>query len=334
MSQSPIAAFFFLLILLPLSAGQSYGQRDNDPLMPGSTYEVTGQVRSADNRTIENVTVRLESLSGALVDQGNADSLGRFRFSRLRSGSYRISARALGVIASTQEISLTRALPRMHVLLQLVPETATFRGRETGRAGTIDARVPNQATVAFERGRAALADKKRDEAIAQLEKAIRIYPDFLQAQLLLGKIHMDEDQWTKAEDALRHAIKIDPKSTTAMTSLGEVYRRQKKYGEAQKLLEEALKLDNNSWEVNYTLGRVHWELKDFAKSGLYIARTLQLQPDLADAHLLAGNIFIRAGLPRNAVVEYEEYLRLSPQGEFSVQVRQLVDRLKKSLPAQ
>jgi tetratricopeptide (TPR) repeat protein len=334
MSRSPIAAFFFLLLLIPLFAGHSYGQRDNDPLIPGSTFEVTGQVRSADNRTIENVTVRLESLSGALVDQGNADSLGRFRFSRLRSGSYRISAKALGVIASTQEISLTRALPRIHVLLHLVPEIATFRGRETGRAGTIDARVPSQARTAYEKSRAALADMKRDEAITQLEKAIRIYPDFFQAQLLLGKIHMDENQWTKAEDALRLAMKIDPKSVVAMTSLGEVYRRQKKYAEAQKLLEEALKFDNDSWEVNYTLGRVHWELKDFAKSGLYIARTIQLQPDLPDAHLLAGNIFIRAGLPRNALVEYEEYLRLSPQGEFSVQVRQLVDKLKKPLPSQ
>lgn len=334
MSRSPIAGLFVLLLFLALSPGHSYAQRDNDPMLPGSTFEVTGQVRSADNRTIENVSVRLESSSGALVDQGDADSLGRFRFSRLRSGQYRISAKAPGVIALPQVVDINRASPRVHVLLQLVPETATFRSRETGRAGIVDARVPVQARAAFEKARVALADKKLNDAITQLEKAISIHSGFFEAQLLLGEIYIDEKQWDKAEDALRRAMKIDPKAVIAMMSLGEVYRRQKKYAEAQKLLEEALKFDNNSWEVNYTLGRVHWELKDFAKSGLYIARTIQLQPNLAEAHLLAGNIFIRAGLPRNALVEYEDYLRLSPQGEFSVEVRQLVDRLKKSLPSQ
>jgi len=117
-----------------------------------------------------------------------------------------------------------------------------------------------------------------------------------------------------------------------MVSLGEVYRRQKKYQEAQKLLEEALRIDKSSWEGHYTIGRVHWELKDIKKAGLYITRTLELQPNLAEAHLLAGNIFIRSGLPENALIEYEEYLRLSPQGEFAGQAQVLVDKLKKSLP--
>lgn len=332
MSRSTIVSIF-VVILIPQFITHAYAQRDNDPMLPGSSYEVTGQIRSADNKTIQNVMVRLETASGALVDQGGTDTNGRFRFARLRPGQYRVSARAHGLIAMPQSVDVNRASPRIYVMLQLVPETGTFRSRETVRPGTIDARVPAQAAAALEKGQAALAGKKPNEAIAHVQKAISIHPDFFQAQLLLGTIYMDETQWTKAEDALRHALKVDPKAVIAMVSLGEVYRRLKKYEEAQKLLQEAIKIDNSSWEAHYTLGRVYWELKDITKAGLHIARTLELQPNLADAHLLAGNIFIRSGLPQNALIEYEEYLRLSPKGEFADQARALVDKLKKSLPS-
>jgi Tfp pilus assembly protein PilF len=332
MSRSTILCLFVAFLLIPPFTTHAYAQRDNDPMMPGSFFEVTGQIRSADNKTIENVMVRLETSSGALVDQGGTDSSGRFRFTRLRPGQYRVSAKAVGLIAATQTVDVNRASPRIYVMLQLIPETATFRSRETGRPGTIDARVPVQAATALQKGQVALAEKKPNEAIAHLQKAISIHADFFQAQLLLGRIYMDENQWSKAEDALRRALKIDPKAIVAMVSLGEVYRRQKKYQEAQKLLEEALRIDKSSWEGHYTIGRVHWELKDIKKAGLYITRTLELQPNLAEAHLLAGNIFIRSGLPENALIEYEEYLRLSPQGEFAGQAQVLVDKLKKSLP--
>jgi hypothetical protein len=44
-----------------------------------------------------------------------------------------------------------------------------------------------------------------------------------------------------------------------------------------------------------------------------IAFTLQLAPEFADARFLAGNIFVRAHLPENAIVEYEEYFRIDPR---------------------
>ncbi|HEV2826990.1 MAG TPA: tetratricopeptide repeat protein [Pyrinomonadaceae bacterium] len=321
---------FLFIILSLLVASQTFAQRDNDPMLPGSVFEVSGQVLAANNRTIQNVTVRLESASGALVDEGTADSTGRFRFSRLRSGQYKISAKAAGAVAFPQILDVTRASPRIYVMLQLVPETATFGSRETGRSEVVDARVPAKAAEAFAKAQTAFDNSKLDEAVLHLQKAVSIYPQFYLAQFLLGKIYMDKNQWDNAAKALSEALKINRDSIRSLVLLGEVYRRQKKYEQAQKVLDDAIKLDRNSWEANYTLGRVYWETNNFPKSGFHIARTLELQPSLAEAHLLAGNIFIRAGLPDNALIEYEEYLRLSPKGEFSEQTRELVAKLKKS----
>ena len=320
----------FLVIITSFFAIDTLAQRDNDPLAPGSVYEVSGQIRSADNKTVENVMVRIETSTGVLVDQGTADNMGRFRFIRLRPGQYKISASAAGLTTASQAVDLSRLSPRVHVLLQLVPDTSTFRPRSSGRPMVINARVPVDASEALEKGRAAVAEKKTDAAIAHLQKAIRLYPDYYDAHMMLGQLYMDTSQWEKAEPSFKEAVRIDPKAIAPLTSLGEVYRREKKYEAAQKILEESLKLDNNSWEGNFTLGRVYWELKDIPKAGRYVARSIELQPSVAEAHLLAGNIFIRAGLPDNALIEYEEYLRLAPKGEFSTQTQALVDKLKKN----
>lgn len=321
----------FLLLVLPgLLVTTTLAQRDNDPMAPGSFFEVSGQVRSADNKTVENVMVRIETHSGALVDQGTTDSMGRFRFTRLRSGQYRVSANAGTFVSPPQLVDLSRSSPRVHLLFQLVPESPAFAS--PGKVGVIDARVPREAKVAFDKGEAALVEKKPDAAISHFEKAVEIYPQFYDAHLSLGQLFMESSQWEKAETSLRQAATINPKTARAMISLGEVYRRQKKYEPGVKVLLDALKIDNNSWESNFTLGRIYWELKDIVNAGKYVARTLELQPDLAEAHLLAGNIFMRAGLPENALVEYQEYLRLAPNGEFSEQTQTLIAKLKKALP--
>ena len=319
---------FVVSTFLPAS---TFAQRDFDPLAPGSLYEVSGQVRTADNKTVENAMVKLETHSGALVDQGTTDSMGRFRFTRLRSGTYKVSATTGNAVPQSQVVDVNRGNPRPHLLFQLVPESSNVK--PPTHVGVIDVRVPVEAQTAFDKGQAAVAEKKTDVAISHFKKAIEIYPEYYDAHLSLGQLYMDSSQWDKAEASFRQAMTVHPKAVRAMVSLGEVYRREKKYEQGEKVLAEALKLDNNSWESNFTLGRIYWERKDIVTAGKYVARTLEINPDVAEAHLLAGNIFIRAGLPANALVEYQEYLRLAPHGEFATQTQELVAKLKKSLPS-
>lgn len=328
MSGLRILKIILLVVVTSCLASRTVAQRDNDPMAPGSFYEISGQIRSADNKSLENVMVRVESSTGVLIDQGTTDNLGRFRFVRLRPGQYKVFARAAGLTAAPQAVDLSRVSPRVHVLIQLVPDTSM--NVRTKRAGVVDARVPPDALAALDKARTAVDEKKTDEAITQLQKATRIYPDYYEAHRMLGQLYMDASEWEKAEASLRQAVRVEPKAVSALTSLGEVYRREKKYDEARSVLAEALKLDNNSWESNFTLGRIYWELKDIATAARYVARSIELQPNVAEGHLLAGNIFIRAGLPDNALIEYEEYLRLAPRGEFSAQTQTLVDKLKKN----
>jgi hypothetical protein len=137
-----VAALFFFLFVCCCSV---FGQNDMDPSLPGSSLEITGEVRSPGNQKLAQfVSIRLER-AGGLVDQRTTDGAGRFRFSRLIPGQYTVLAKAPGFIVAPQVVDVNRFFRRVHLLLQLVPEPSPFANRNTSRRGVVDAMVPDKA---------------------------------------------------------------------------------------------------------------------------------------------------------------------------------------------
>src|SRR5581483_3577580 len=252
--------------------------------------EISGQVRfAADRAPAEHVFVRLETFGGAFIAQAQTDRTGKFRFSGLALGLYTVTVRHPGFDEVQQQVDL-QTTPTANLFIQLKPTKPDVARDAETTAPLLDSRIPAEARREFEKGRAALIDhKKPSEGVAHLEKAISIYPDFVEAQLLLGTAWMDAQKWEKAEQALRRVLEINPKAAQALFALGEVYLRQERYAEAEKSLQEGLRLESNSWHGHFTLGRVYYGKGDLAKAGPEAGRAIQLKPDYADAHLLAGN---------------------------------------------
>jgi len=326
-----------VLLLLPLAffglfVPSVVAQRERDTYTGNSqTFEVSGEVRVVETGLYaQNVPVRLERFSGGLIDQIVTDSRGRFRFPNLPRGYYKVVVNAPGYTPAQQDADL-QVLFRIYLVFELNADSSK---RPSGLAlltDVIDARVPAVAREDFNNGRAALTRKNYKEGIAYLEKATLGYSNFFEAQLLLGIALMDLKGWEKAERALLRAIEIKPQNPPAMIYLGEVYWRQKRYPEAEQTLREGLRLDEKSWHGQFTLGRLYWDMGEVTKAGGPIGMTLQLKPELAEAHLLAGNILLRVNQHERALVEYREYLRLAPKGEFVSQVQELVRIVEKKL---
>jgi Flp pilus assembly protein TadD len=291
--------------------------------------EISGQIRFAGNNTpAPNIVVRLEALSGGLVNEQVTDRLGKFRFSSLSPVQYFVTVRLSGYREVRREVNLVMQSSDF-VQIQLVPEVS---GTETppGNTKLLDANVPPEARSEFEKGETAFQKNKLPEGIQHLEKAIAIYPNFAEAQIALGTAYMDEKEWNKAELALKQAIELAPNAPNAFFALGELYLRQKKYSEAEKDLRQGLAIDNHSWRGHFALGRVYWANSEVQQAAKQIAITLQLNPDLADAHLLAGNILLRSGKREDARTEFEAYLRLAPKGEYANQVETILKKMKAS----
>jgi regulator of sirC expression with transglutaminase-like and TPR domain len=86
------------------------------------------------------------------------------------------------------------------------------------------------------------------------------------------------------------------------------------------------------------LARVYWEkaraVKDLmaAKPALEkayeeVKRALVLNPNLAGAHLLKGNLLLRVSRAADAVAEFNAYLRLEPNGPYAAETRALIEKI-------
>ena len=318
-----------LLICMLLLCAPVMAQRDRDTYSNASAnaLEVVGQVRMVESGLpASRVSVRLERFGGGVVDQMDTDSGGRFRFANLARGYYKVIVSAPGFKAVQQDADL-QVVFRAYLVFELSAEKA---GGMT-LIDVIDARAPAEAREALARGRQALSKKSYPEAIEHLQKAIVSYPSFYEAHLLLGTAFVDEREWKKAEAAFQGALELKASSAAATLSLGEVYWREKRYDEAEKTLLDGLKLDEKSWDGYFTLARLYWDRENIPKAAPAIGHTLQLKPDFAPAHLLAGNILLKVNQQERALAEYREYLRLEPKGEFAVPTRDLVEKLSKAI---
>lgn len=310
-----------------LITSPSFAQRERDTFTPNPTLEISGRVLLAESgQPGRNIEVRLERFSGGTVDQIMTDSNGRFRFIVQQRGYYTVLVNAPGFNPTQQQADL-QLLFRAFLMFELT----SARTSTMVSFPLIDARVPAAARDEYLKARNALSNNKTKDAVPHLEKALLLYPAFLDARIVLGTSYMDLRQWEKAESSLLRALDIKGDSAVALLSLGEVYWRQKRYKDAEKLLLDGLEINDRSWHGHFTLGRLYWDMGDVEKAGPPLGRTLQLKPDFAEAHLLAGNIMLRVGKGELALAEYREYLRLAPKGEFAGQTKELVQKLAKAV---
>ena len=141
---------------------------------------------------------------------------------------------------------------------------------------------------------------------------------------------MDLGEWEKAEEALNRALEIDPKTVNTLFAIAELNLQRKNYVEAERFLIEGLNIENRSWQGHFMLGRLYWSKDEIVKAGRQVALALQLNPNFAEAHMLGANILLRAGKREDALLEFEEYLRLAPKGAYVAQARKAVQKLKQS----
>jgi TolA-binding protein len=330
MSRAGYRALGFAALLV-LCAAMPAAAQFNEP----THMEIRGQVRYNNGAPAFDVIVRLERQSGGFEGEVRTDRLGKFQFRDLMPIQYRVKIHHPGFLEIDREVNLV-IQSSDYVQLLLAPDAnAPREATANGGALVRNANVPPAAQKEYDAGRALVLDEKKqnlDEGIRHLEKAMMLYPEFLEAQLLLSTSYMDMKQWEKAEAGLRNALKINPKAATAHFALGEVFRRQKKYKEAEQELLAGLKLDDKSVQGHFTLGRVYFEQNDLPKAGPHVGTALQLDPRLAEGHLLAGNILLKARQPENALAEFQAYLVLAPNGEFAPQARSLVEKIKQAMP--
>lgn len=323
---------FLTTILLTLACYPVFAQSSQPMFSPVQPIQITGYLRYPDRSPANEIVVRLEGLSGGYVGEVRTDRLGKFRFSGLQPQQYHVIIHHPGFRDIEREVNLVWVASE-NLQLTLVPDPSEVGTKPPPAYPKVvlDANVPSDARKEFEKADAILATQKKErtpEAMVHLQKALLLYPNFLEAQLKLGLAYMDLQQWDQAEQALKRTLEINPKAITAYLALGDVYSRQKKYSEAEKILRDALLIEDRFWQGHFALARLYYSKGDLGRAARQVGLTIQLNESFPDAHLLAANIHLKVNNRQDALDQFQEYLRLAPKGEFAAQARQAVEKLK------
>lgn len=293
-----------------------------------NAQQIQGQVRYGDSaKAVIGALVRCDGAGG--LNSQITERNGKFLF-LVSPGHYTVTVRFPGFVDEQRSVDLIDKQQSEYMLFVLRADGSTSSAR-SGRPPVIDANVPPTAIREFERAEAVLASDSKNriqEGITHLEKAVTIYPKFLEAQLWLGTTYMDLHRWEDAERALRRVLEIDPNTANAYFGLGEIYLAKKNYSDAETSLRAGLAIEDRSWRGHLALGRLYWNKNNLAAAGKQVGLAIQLNPEFPEAHLLAGNILLGAHKREDALSEFKEYLRLAPKGEFAAQARDAVQKLQ------
>ena len=175
--------------------------------------------------------------------------------------------------------------------------------------------------------------KKRDAraSVDEFKRAVKLDPWYGQAYLLLGLAQMQLQQWSDAQWAFEEAVKVEPGNARAYLGAGSALNEQAHYAEAQKALQRSLEIRPDSAEAHYELARSLWGLGKWQLAEPHVRQAIELNKDYAGPHALMGNIDIEREYPEAALAEFEECLRLDPEGSLAPSVKEIIAQLKQAL---
>jgi hypothetical protein len=195
-----------------------------------------------------------------------------------------------------------RVLAAVLALLLLTPPLIA-----TALAQTTEADVfVGQALIDFD-------DRRYEDALANLGRALAIEPDHLEALYNMGVVQMALRRPAEAVRFLERARSQAPTDVAVLFQLGLVYFAQDQYDRARPLLEEVFRGQPELDGLGYYVGFLRYRERDYrgALRAFRAGRTRDAEIQQL-TRVYTGLALAAVGLPAQAAAEVEEALRLAP----------------------
>ncbi|NCN40597.1 tetratricopeptide repeat protein [bacterium] len=186
-----------------------------------------------------------------------------------------------------------------------------------------------------------------DAAVDYLNKLVSSYPLVTEYRQALAKVLFEDERFDQAEKIYRQILKIEEKPKEALIGLAKIQKAEGKAKEALESLLEAAVMDPADAEpifeagliylgagkpkmaltqfnrvarinklyprIHYEIGRAYFQLKDLNKVLEETRLEKGINPNLADAYLLAAEAYLGLQQYNLCASEYQQAIKLRPQ---------------------
>jgi predicted Zn-dependent protease len=182
---------------------------------------------------------------------------------------------------------------------------------ENGTQAGSDAAAPSQSP--FEIAQELAAKGRLDKAMAQLDQLAVQSPEPAGVERLRGIIFYEREQLQEAAAAFAKAMEQDPKDRESTEMRGVSLFRLGRPAEALPFLEKAhAAVERANIDPEYVLGLCYADAERFDDARHAFAAQYGFAPDSAEAHLLAGRLFLRREFVAQSAVEVNKALAINP----------------------
>ena len=250
------------------------------------------------------------------VRRGTTDAVGKLGQVKVSSGAHTLRVRASGFRESS------------------LPVTAAQRGEIRVRL----VRTTDEAELAFQQAETAREtardDAARQKAVELYRRTLTLRSSFPSAHVGLARVLLDLNDTNGALAEIEAARRDRAVYPEASAVEGRIYRDTGQTDEAIGSFNRSIRESRGFQpEAHVGIGRVYEDKGQYDLA----AREFQIAIDqLSDTepiiYQLLGAAYEKAGKNKEAVLAYENYLRLAPNGSLAPAVRSIVEQLRSQEP--
>jgi len=246
------------------------------------------------------------------IRRGTTDSSGKLIVNKVSAGRHSVRIRANGF-----KETVTPLLPgRRTLAVKLVTTT-------------------DEAELKFQEAETA-REKARDDASLQqaadlYRETLKLRPAFPAAHVGLARVLMDLNDFKQAHAEIEAARRTRPAYAEASAVEGRIYREEAFNDDAIRSLRRAIREGGGIQPEAYVgLARVHEDKGQFTEAiGEFKNALAQLSDSEPVIYQMLGAAYEKVEKPKEAVVAYEKYLELAPNGSYAAAIRSILEQLKR-----
>jgi tetratricopeptide (TPR) repeat protein len=303
---------------------------------------ISGMIFDTNRQPVQKIDVELLDEFERLIRSTKTASSGLYFFQGLSAGVYYVQVRTGGTnyketkeriqLGQTNRVSSsgTTGSEAAQVNFVLQFERRSGDGEAASNEVVFAQDVPEEAEKHFENALKKLKDEKRAEAVAELENALKVFPEYFLALDRIGYEYLAKSKFSEAEASFTKALQVNPKSFSAKSGFGIAEYKLGRRAEAVKSLEEAIAMNPSSANSYLFLGKIYRELKDFERAEIALKKAKELaQNKLPDVHWeLALLYYYNLNRAAQAADELELYLKAKPKAENKSQIEKLIRQMR------
>lgn len=178
------------------------------------------------------------------------------------------------------------------------------------------------------RGLIKLDQKKWDDALKDFNRALKLNPKDAESTFCRGLAWQMKKKWNKALDDYNKALELKPYTAKYLARRGEVYAERSEFEPALDDLKQAILLNPKDWHSYVNRSYIYKVLGQLDKGIEDLDKAISLEPKKAEAYKKRGHIYLRKGEKQKALADFEKYLHFAPKAPDAGQVREWIRKNK------